>query len=86
MDHHARFEPAHQHWMHFLINSGEDCWRAVGPILIKSYYPTVIRQGTFRFDKQSDGSWVFNELMQEWALQKDRAQHADNTHRDTAAL
>jgi hypothetical protein len=40
----------------------------------------------FRFARQSDGSWGFNELLHEWGLEKDRAQHAVKTVRDNAAL
>ena len=40
----------------------------------------------FHFAKDGDGSWGFTELATQWALEKDRANHAVKTVRDNAAL
>jgi hypothetical protein len=40
----------------------------------------------FHFHRDSDGSWGFTELAAEWALEKDRANHAVKTVRENAAL
>ncbi len=42
--------------------------------------------GPFHFVHDSDGNWGFSEMAQEWALEKDRANHAVKTVRDNAAL
>jgi hypothetical protein len=40
----------------------------------------------FHFHRDGDGSWGFSELAAEWALEKDRANHAVKTVRENAAL
>ncbi|HZS35497.1 MAG TPA: hypothetical protein VFF06_01655 [Polyangia bacterium] len=40
----------------------------------------------FHFRRDADGSWGFSELSAEWALEKDRANHAVKTVRDNASL
>jgi hypothetical protein len=62
-----------------------------GPIKVKpdgDNASWVARQDgmPFHFAKDSGSGWAFTELATQWALEKDRANHAVKTVRDNAAL
>jgi hypothetical protein len=64
---------------------------ASGPIMLRADGPSglwIARQDgrPFHFARDSRGNWGWSELGQEWALEKDRANHAVKTVRDNAAL